>query len=128
MKRLPIRGASLLTPRLGEDGLKQALADLRVIAVYGDADIQEAYLALAAVCGRWMAEEESKQADSVAKALLNTGKNLREALWLLSGRSAGFRESVDLEVTAQVIDAMTSDPSDAQSARALVAAFRVTPA
>jgi hypothetical protein len=101
------------------------LADLRVIAVYSDADIQEVYLALAAVCGRWMAGEEAKQVDTVAKALLNTGKNLREASWLLSGRSAGFRESVDLEVTAQVIDAMTSDPSDAQNARALVAAFRV---
>jgi hypothetical protein len=126
MKRLPIRGASLLTPRLGEDVLKQVLADLRVIAVYSDADVYEVYLALAAVCGRWMAEEEAKQVDAVAKALLNTGKNVREASWLLSGRSAGFRESVDLEVTAQVIDAMTSDPSHAQSARALVAAFRVS--
>jgi hypothetical protein len=128
MKRLPIRGASLLTPRLGEDELKQALADLRVIAVYSDADIQEVYLALAALCGRWLAEEVAKQVDPVAKALLSTGKNLIEAVRLISGRSTGLRDAIECEVAAQVIDAMTSDPADTQSARVLVAAFRVSAA
>ncbi|MGB6759837.1 MAG: hypothetical protein WBE82_18435 [Xanthobacteraceae bacterium] len=125
MKRLPIRGASLLTPRLGEDKLKQAFADLRVIAVYTDAEIREVYFLLASVCGRYLAEEEAKQVDPVAKALLSTGKNLREASRLLNGRSTGFHDSVELEVTAQVIDAMTSDPTDTQSAPEFVAAFQV---
>jgi hypothetical protein len=86
MKRLPIRGASVLTPRLGEDKLKQALADLRVLAVYTDADVHEVYLGLAAVSGRWMAEEEAKQVDPIAKALLSTGRNLTEAARLLRDR------------------------------------------
>jgi hypothetical protein len=126
MKRLPVRGASVLTPRLGEDKLKQALADLRVIAVYTDADVREIYFALAAVCGRWMAEEEAKQVDPVAKALLNTGRNLTEASRLLNGRAAGLHDSIEVEVTSQVFDAMTSDSTNTQDTQELLVAFQAS--
>jgi hypothetical protein len=124
MKQLPIRGASLLTPRLGEDELKQVLAELRVIAVYSEADVQEVNLALAAVCGRWMAEEEAKQVDPVAAVLLKTGKSLIAASRLVNGRATGLRTQMEYEVTSQVIEILGLNPTVGSQAQDLVEAFQ----
>ena len=104
MKQLPIRGASVVTPSLGEDELKQALAKLGVKAVYSDADVHALYFSIAAVYGAWMAEEESKQVSAVAAALRETGKNLVKASRLLNGRATGLRTQIEREVTARVTD------------------------
>jgi len=49
MKRLKTRGASVMTPRLNESDLKDALGKLGVIAVFGDAEIHKLYLSLAKI-------------------------------------------------------------------------------
>jgi len=118
MKQLPIRGATVVTPSLGEDELKQALSQLGVIAVYSDADVRKLHLELAALYGAWIAEQESKKILPVARALLKTGKSLNEASCLLNGHATGFRTQTECEVTSQVIAVLGLNPTVHGSERA----------
>jgi hypothetical protein len=68
-----------MTPRLNESDLKEALGTLGVIAVFGDAEIHKLYLSLAEIYGAWRSEQESMEAQPVAHALRNTGRNLMAA-------------------------------------------------
>jgi hypothetical protein len=114
VKRLPITGASVATPvlgedelkPLGEDELKRVLDELGVGEFFDDAQIHALYMKLAAVCGAWFSEQESQQVKPVAKAVLTTAKGLLEAAKLLSGHETGFRTHVEVETTSATARAL----------------------
>jgi hypothetical protein len=109
MKRLKTRGASVMTPRLNERDLKEALGTLGVIAVFGDAEIHKLYLSLAEIYGAWRSEQESMEAQLVAHALRNTGRNLMAPSKILSGHETGLRDRVDIAVTNYAIEVLALD-------------------
>ncbi len=75
MKRLPVKQASLVTPVGSKDDIKRALKKLGVGEKVDEAAIDDIYLELAKIIGRWFEEQSAKGASPVAKALLSTGKN-----------------------------------------------------
>jgi hypothetical protein len=111
MKRLPIRGTSLMTPALSEEDLKDVLGKLGIVAAFNDAEVHEVYLEIAKIYGFWMSEEEAKQVSPVASALRSSGKHLIEASRLLSGRATGLRNQVELEVTTLTTQILALDPT-----------------
>ena len=62
----------------------------------------------------------------VAKALLSIGRNLTDAVRLLSGHETGLRTSVEIEVTSQTAEFLALDPAVGSRAKAreLIAAFQ----
>jgi hypothetical protein len=100
MKRLSIRGASLLTPARTEDELKLALGKLGVANSFDDAAIHDLYFRIAQICGSWFSEQEAAEVSPVSKALRSTGKNLLEASQLFSGRETGLTTHVEIEATS----------------------------
>jgi hypothetical protein len=126
MKQLAIRGATLTTPALSEEDLKDVLGKLGVLAVFNDAEIHEAYFEIAKIYGSWMAEEESKQVSPVASALRSTGKNLIEASRLLNGRATGLRNQVEFEVTTLTTQILAQNPTvgGQDNAQQLVSTFQ----
>ena len=126
MKRLPIRGTSLMTPALSEEDLKDVLGKLSVVAAFNDAEVHAVYLEIAKIYGTWMSEEEAKEVSAVASALRSTGKNLLEASRLLNGRATGLRSQVELEVTTLTTEVLALNPTvDGQdNAQQLVSSFQ----
>ena len=61
MKRLPKRGASLLTPSRTEGDLKVALRQLGVANRFDDAAIRDLYSRIAQICGSWFSEQEAAE-------------------------------------------------------------------
>jgi hypothetical protein len=107
VKRLPITGASLAAPALGEDELKRVLDELGVSKFFDDSEVHALYMKIAAVYGAWYSEQESRQVEPVAKALLTTAKDLLEASKFLSGRETGFRTHVEVETTSAAARALS---------------------
>ena len=112
MRRLPKRGASLLTPSLSEVDLKVALCELCVANSFDDAAIHNFYFRIAQICGSWFSEQEAAEVSPVSNALRSTGKKLLEASQLFSRHETGLRTHVEIEVTSQVagISIRVSDP------------------
>jgi hypothetical protein len=127
MKRLPITGASLASPAGSEDELKRALHKLGVADAFDDAAVHKVYLKIAQIQGAWLAEQEAKASEPVAKALLATGKNLIAASALLSGRETGFRTHLEIQTTSQTARMLALDPTvgSLEEANQLVSAFRL---
>ena len=111
MKRLPIAGASTATPRLDEGELRRVLSELGVSAAFRDADVRELYVKIAGIHGAWLAEQEAKEVEPVAKALLSTAKNLSDAAKLLSGHESGLRTHIEIEATSATARIMSHDPN-----------------
>ena len=111
MKRLPITGTSLATPKLGEEELKRVLAGLGAAAVFDDAAVHELYMKLAAVHGAWLAEQQARQVSPVAGALRRAGTCLIEIAGLLSGHETGFQTHVTVETTSQTARMLARDPT-----------------
>jgi hypothetical protein len=109
VRRLPITGASLATPALGEDELKRALDELGVSEFFDDGERHALYMKIAAVYGAWFSEQESRQVKPVAKALLTAAKGLLEAAKFLSGHETGFRTHVEVETTSAAAQALARD-------------------
>jgi hypothetical protein len=126
MKRLPIRGASIATPRRGEGELKLALGELGVGSAFDDPAIHEMYLRTGKIHGAWLSEQEAAEVSPVSNALRSIATNLIEASKLLSGRETGLRTHVEIEATFQAARIMTLDPSvgSLEKAQALIIAFR----
>jgi hypothetical protein len=126
MKRLPMRGASLMTPALSEEDLKDVLGKLGVVAAFNDAEVHDLYLEIAKIYGSWMSEEEAKEVSAVASALRSTGKNLIEASRLLGGRATGLRSQVELEVTTLTTEVLALNPTvgGQENAQQLVSTFQ----
>jgi hypothetical protein len=126
MKRLPIRGASLLTPARTEDELKFALGELGVADSFDEAGIHDLYFRIGQICGSWFSEQEAAEVSPVSKALRSTGKSLLEASQLLSGHQTGLRTHVEIEVTSQVAKILAPDPSAGafEGAKALISRFQ----
>jgi hypothetical protein len=130
MRKLPIRGASSVSPILSEDELKNVLGRLGVAAALSDTDVHALYLEIATIYGAWMSEEEAKLVSPVAKALRSTGKNLIETSKLLNGRATGLRNQVELEVTNLTTEILALDPTvgGRDDAQQLVSAFQANAA
>ena len=111
MKRLPITGSSLATPKLGEEGLKRVLAELGAAAAFDDAAVHDLYIKLAAIHGAWLAEQQAKKASPVASALRKAGTSLIEVGELLSGHETGFQTHVTVETTSQTVRILARDPA-----------------
>ncbi len=109
MGRLPITGASLATPALGEDEFKRVLDELGVREFFEDGEIHSLYMKIAAVYGAWFSEQESREVKPVAKALLTTAKGLLEAGKLLSGHETGFHTHVEVETTSAAARVLARD-------------------
>ncbi len=109
MKRLPITGASVATPALGEDELKRALKELGVKEFFDDTEIHALYMKIAAICGAWFSARGSRELEPVAKALLATAKSLLAAASSLSGHETGFRTHVEIETTSAAARALARD-------------------
>src|SRR5689334_22264564 len=109
MRRLPKRGATLLTPRGTEDDLKVALGELGVANCFDDAAIHNFYLRIAQICGVWFSEQEAAEVSPVAKALRSTGRDLLEASQLFSGHETGLRTHVEIKATSQVAEILALD-------------------
>jgi hypothetical protein len=125
MRRLPKRGASLLTPSRSEGDLKVALCDLGV-ANLDDAAIHDLYFGIAQICGSWFSEQETAEVSPVSKALQSTGKGLLEASQLFSGHETGLRTHVEIEATSQVAEILALDTSvgSLREAKALISRFQ----
>ena len=126
MKKLPIRGASIATPRRDEGELKLALIELGVGGAFDDSAIHELYLRIAKIHGAWLSEQEAAEVSPVAKALRSTGRNLIDASELLSGRETGLRTHTEIEATLQAVRILALDPSVGSlgEAQALITAFQ----
>lgn len=109
MRRLPITGASLSTPALGEDELKRVLDEVGVSEFFDDREKHALYMKIAAVYGAWFSERESREVKPVAKAVLTTAKGLLEAAKFLSGDETGFRTHVEIETTSAAARALARD-------------------
>lgn len=109
MKRLPITGTSLATPRLGEEKLKRVLAELGTAADFDAAAVHDLYMKLAAIHGAWLAEQEAKRVPPVASALRRAGTGLIEIGGLLSGHETGFQTHVTVEATSQTARMLAHD-------------------
>jgi hypothetical protein len=109
MKRLPITGTSLATPKLGEEEFKRVLAELGTAAVFDDAVVHDVYVKLAAIHGAWLAEQEAKQVPPIASALRRAGTCLIEIAGLLSGHETGFQTHVSVEATSQTARMLARD-------------------
>lgn len=111
MKRLPIRGTSLATPRFGNEELTRVLTELGAAAVLDDAAVEDLYTKLASIHGAWLAEQEARQVAPVAQALRKAGADLREVGILFSGHQTGLRSSVAVHSTSQVTELLARDPT-----------------
>jgi hypothetical protein len=101
----------LATPKLGEEELKRVLAGLGAAAVFGDAEVHDLYMRLAAIHGAWLAEQQAKQASPVASALRRAGTCLIEIAGLLSGHETGFQTHITVETTSQAARMLARDPT-----------------
>jgi hypothetical protein len=126
MKRLPTRGASIASPCRSEAELKSILSELGVAHTFDEAAVHDLYLRIGNVIGAWFLEQENMQVSPVAKALLSIGRNLTDAVRLLSGHETGLRTSVEIEVTSQTAEFLALDPAVGSRAKAreLIAAFQ----
>src|ERR1041385_3083465 len=109
MKRLAITGAPLVCGPLTAADLKEALVRLSVGAAFDDIAVQDLYYQLGKISGEWLANEESKESSSVASALRQTGKNLKAAAQLLSGKDTGFRTTTEIFATRLATEALAAD-------------------
>ena len=111
MKRLPVKQASLVTPVGSKDDIKRALKKLGVGEKVDEAAIDDIYLELAKIIGRWFEEQSAKGASPVAKALLSTGKELIAAAKLFGGQETGLHTHVEIESTSYVKEILALDPT-----------------
>jgi hypothetical protein len=126
MKRLPISGASIVTPFRSEGELKSVLGDLGAADAFNEAGMREMYAGIGMIIGAWVQEHQSMEASPVAKALLSTARNLDEASRLLSGHETGMRTHVEIELTSQTARFLALDPTvrTLKKAQELISSFQ----
>ncbi len=125
MKRLSIGGASLVSPVQSEAELKSILSNLGVARTFDEAGVHELYLRIGRIIGAWRSEQESKEVQPVAKALLSVARHLTDASELLSGHDTGLRSRKEIEVTSQTAKFLALDPAVGSLTKAheLISAF-----
>lgn len=126
MKRLPISGASLAALILGRNELSRVLGSLGATAIYDDSGIDDLYMKLATVHGRWWAERDAREVGPVVDALRKLSTDLTEATELLSGHDNGVHTAVAIETTSQIVRVLIRNPAtgSVEAAHALIDAFK----
>ena len=85
MARFASSGSGIAAPLRSEAELRRVLSELSVADTLDAAAIQEIYLELSIIIGKWFAEQERVEIEPVSKALLTIAKNLNEACQVMSG-------------------------------------------
>jgi len=108
MQRLAITGSSLATPELALEDLKNYLNGLGL--KYSKTPCRIIYQKLEAMIGRWWQEQESMQADAVAKALLSVCRNVDDVCRIVGGNRTGFQQSNRISAAVQLRQLLAQDP------------------
>jgi hypothetical protein len=110
MARIPTHGAASATPYLPQTELEKAIQELCPGAKLNASVLKNFYRRLAAIIGRWSAEQHRMSTLSIARALIKISKNLAAATDVLSAHQTGLRKSRDIEIVAQLKIALATDP------------------
>jgi hypothetical protein len=86
--------------------------------------LDEIYSQLAAIIGKWFAEQERVAIGPVAEALLKIAKNLSETSQLMSGHETGLRTSFEIAAASQLAKYLALEPTVGAKANELMASFR----
>jgi hypothetical protein len=126
MSRLPISGASIVSPVQDEQELKRALSDLRVDHALGPAAAHEYYMRLGAIIGQWMSEQQQLEAATVAGSLLSMAKRLNEACVILDGLEPGLHSDLEISVASRIAQYLALEPGvkSLNEAQELLSSFR----
>jgi hypothetical protein len=126
MARLPTSGASVASPYRDEGHLHRVLCDLRIGHAFDVTAVQEIYLELGEIIGRWMSEQQRVEVSPVGKALLSMAKSLNEVSALLAGLETGIHSDLEIAVASRTAEYLAMDPTVASldKARELVSAFQ----
>jgi hypothetical protein len=103
--------------------LKAVLCDLGLTQVFDETAIEELHLDLGAIIGEWSIEQRRLEVSAVAKALLSTAQNLKEASRLLRGLETGIRSDLEIAVASRVADLLSIDPTADVSGQELLRSF-----
>jgi hypothetical protein len=110
MARIPTSGATVVTPHLPQTDFEKALQKLCPDAELSASVVGNFYGRLAAIIGRWAAEQQRMSALSVARALTKISKNVTAATAVLSAHQTGYRDSTDIEILSQLKIALAANP------------------
>ncbi len=115
----------MVSPVQSEAELKSILSNLGVARTFDEAGVHELYLRIGRIIGAWRSEQESKEVQPVAKALLSVARHLTDASELLSGHDTGLRSRKEIEVTSQTAKFLALDPAVGSLTKAheLISAF-----
>ena len=126
MARLPTSGASVASPYRDEGHLHRVLCDLRIGHAFDVTAVQEIYLELGEIIGRWMSEQQRVEVSPVGKALLSMAKSLNEVSALLAGLETGIHSDLEIAVASRIAKYLALDPSVSSLTKAqeLISSFR----
>jgi hypothetical protein len=124
MKRLPSSGCSMVGSGRTDSELQRALVRLGVAEAFDAAAVNQVHFRIARISGAWMANEESKEASSVAKALRVTGENLITAARVLGGKETGFQTTTEIWATFLMTKFLAPDPALKKDPDELISEFR----
>lgn len=126
MARFASSGSGIAAPLRSEAELRRVLSELSVADTLDAAAIQEIYLELSIIIGKWFAEQERVEIEPVSKALLTIAKNLNEACQVMSGLETGMRTGFETAVASQILKYLELEPTVGSSSKAqeLMASFR----
>jgi hypothetical protein len=103
-------GATIVTPRRTEAELRKVLKDLCPGAKFTASEIKDIYWQLAAVIGRWSAEQNRLNTIRIARALTAISKDVTAAKRVLSAHQTGIHDIRDIEVVSQLKIVLAADP------------------
>jgi hypothetical protein len=126
MARFPSSGSGIVSPIRVEAELGEVLADLCTSYTFDELAIDEIYLKLGIIVGKWLSEQERVEVDPIAKALLRMARNLSEVSHLMSGLELGLRNRFEITVASHVAKYLALEPTigSADKARELMSSLR----
>jgi hypothetical protein len=124
MRRLPIRGARIETPRQTEGELKSVLRNLGVAQALDEAAVNKLFWKLGEVIGQWSSEQERLEVSPVAQAFRSIANNLSQTSRLLRGLETGIRSDLEIAVSSRVADLLSMEPTiHSRSAQDILRSF-----
>jgi hypothetical protein len=124
LARFPARGASVASPAREKAELARVLAELHFPQPIDDHVVDEFYLRLTVIIGKWFAEQGRVEVQPVTSALLRMARNLSEVSQLMSGLETGMRTSFEIAVASQLTKYLALEPTISSNADQLIASFR----
>src|SRR5437899_2949328 len=125
MARLPTSGATSMSPFKKQADFSRALSDLGFNVALHEGAARELYLELAAIVGRWDAEQRRFKVKPIAKAISLMGKHLDAIADTLEAVETGFHSGTDIEIAGQLARYLALDPTvgSIDNAKDLIASF-----